>query len=164
MIQRRGYGHAMASRARQAGAAAIEFALLFVLFFALFYALVSYAIAMMLQASFVHAAQEGARAAIAIDPLVFPDVDAYNGGVEARVRSTVDDALDWLPLKAKTRVTGEGVQIDWSGSVMTVRVVYAGYASDPLLPVLDLPIIGEVPRLPTDLAGTATLDFIVMNN
>ncbi|HEU4709219.1 MAG TPA: TadE/TadG family type IV pilus assembly protein, partial [Methylophilaceae bacterium] len=51
------------SRTRQAGAAAIEFALLFTLFFAIFYALVSYAITMLLQQSFTHAAEEGARAA-----------------------------------------------------------------------------------------------------
>lgn len=145
------------SRSKQAGAAAIEFALLFALFFAVFYALVSYAITMLLQQSFTYAAAEGARAAVAVDPLTYSNSTDFSSAVEERVKSTVDEALAWLPAKAKTEVTGENIQIDWSGSVMTVRVVYSGYATDPMMPVLSLPFIGNVPELPTDLAGSATI-------
>ena len=145
------------SSVHQRGAAAIEFALLFTLFFAIYYALVSYAVTMMLQQSFTHAAAEGARAAIAVDPLQYPDTASFNTGVETRVRNTIDNALAWLPTKAKSAVAGENVAIDWSGSTMTVRVVYEGYAADPMLPVLNLPIIGDVPRLPEDLAGSASI-------
>ena len=145
------------SRSKQAGVAAIEFALLFVLFFAIFYALVSYAVTMLLQQSFTHAAAEGARAAVAVDPLTYSNSTDFNSAVETRVKSTIDEALAWLPAKAKTEVTGENVQIDWSGSTMTVRVVYSGYATDPMMPVLSLPFIGNVPKLPTDLAGSATI-------
>jgi Flp pilus assembly protein TadG len=141
----------------QAGAAAIEFALLFTLFFAVFYALVSYAVTMLLQQSFTHAAAEGARAAIAVNPLDYPDTSSFNMAVETRVRSTIDGALAWLPAKAKTAVSGGNIDIDWAGNTMTVRVVYNGYAADPMLPVLSLPMIGNVPRLPQDLVGSANI-------
>ena len=144
-------------KSRQTGAAAIEFALLFTLFFAIFYALVSYAVTMMLQQSFTHAAAEGARAAIAVNPLVYPDTSSFNEAVETRVRSTIDTALAWLPQKAKTAVTGGNVAINWAGSTMTVRVVYRGYATDPMMPALSLPGIGDVPKLPTDLEGSASI-------
>lgn len=144
-------------KSRQTGAAAIEFALLFTLFFAIFYALVSYAVTMMLQQSFTHAAAEGARAAIAVNPLVYSDTTSFNTAVETRVRTTIDNALAWLPQKAKTAVTGGNVAINWSGNTMTVRVVYRGYAADPMMPALSLPGIGDVPKLPTDLAGSATI-------
>lgn len=142
---------------RQKGAAAIEFALLFTLFFAIFYALVTYAVTMLLQQSFTHAAAEGVRAAVAVNPLAYPDTTSFNSDVETRVRNTITNALAWLPEKAKTAVTGDNVDIDWTGSTMTVRVVYDGYAADPMLPVLNLPFIGEVPKLPEDLAGSASI-------
>lgn len=151
---RRGQLHV---RARQTGAAAIEFALLFTLFFAIFYALVSYSMAMLLQQSFTHAAAEGARAAIAVDPLVYANTASFNSDVETRVRNTVNNALAWLPAKARTEVTGENVNINWAGSTMTVQVIYDGYADDPMLPVLSLPFIGDVPRLPEDLRGSASI-------
>lgn len=147
------------SRHKQGGAAAIEFALLFLLFFTLFYALVSYAIAMMLQESFVHAAEEGARAAIAVDPLEFAGTDEYRNAVATRVLGTVGDALSWLPAKAKSAVTGGNINLSWAGDALTVRVVYAGYASDPLLPVLSLPVVGSVPKLPANLVGSATMSL-----
>lgn len=139
------------------GAAAIEFALLFALFFAIFYALVSYAVTMLLQQSFTHAAAEGARAAIAVNPLNYPDTNSFNTAVETRVRSTIDNALDWLPSKAREAVTGDNVVFGWDGNTMTVRVVYEGYAADPMLPVLSLPLIGDVPKLPEHLAGSASI-------
>lgn len=145
----------------QQGAAAIEFVLLFMLFFSLFYALVSYAIAMMLQESLQHAAEEGARAAIAVDPLAYTSSATYeNDGVKPRVRSTVGSALAWLPAKAQTKVLGSGngnVQANLSGDELTVVVSYAGYTADPLLPVLILPVIGAIPKLPADLTGTAVI-------
>ncbi|CAG0979510.1 hypothetical protein MTYP_01677 [Methylophilaceae bacterium] len=147
----------------QRGAAAIEFVMLFVLFFALFYALVSYAIVMLMQSAFVHAAEEGARAAIAVDRLAFSSDAAYlNGGVDPRVRTTVGTALAWMPAKSKTKVLGVNnslVQLSMAGNLLTVRVVYADYASDPLIPMLSLPLIGQIPKVPDDLAGTAVIEL-----
>jgi len=150
-------------RNKQKGAAAIEFALLFVLFFAVFYALVSYAIAMLLQESFQHAAEEGARSAIAVDNLAFASNSAYRSGVEPRVRTTVGDSLSWLPAGVKTQVLGAAnanVQLGWSGTnTLTVTVIYTGYTSNPLMPILTLPAIGQVPKLPADLAGRAVIEL-----
>jgi Flp pilus assembly protein TadG len=149
-------------RRSQSGAAAIEFALLFVLFFVVFYALVSYGMAMMLKESFQHAAEEGARAALAVDNLAFASTGAYQGQVVSRVRTTVGNSLDWLPASIKTRVLGVGngnVQTSWSGNTLTVTVSYTGYTSNPPIPVLTFPVIGEVPRLPADLAGRAVIEL-----
>ena len=147
------------SRDKQIGAAAIEFALLFLLFFVLFYALVSYAFVFMLQNAFVHAAEEGARAAISVDPLAYTSNSNYiNNGVAPEVRSTVGAALDWLPDKAKSHVLGANnanVQVNVVDHVLTVKITYANYRSDPLLPVLNFPGIG--PIIPQSLQGRAIL-------
>jgi Flp pilus assembly protein TadG len=148
---------------RQKGAAAIEFGLLFVLFFVVFYALVSYAMAMLLQESFQHAAEEGARAAIAVDNLAFASNGAYQTSVESQARTTVGNSLSWLPAGIKTQVLGTGnsnVQFSWGGSnSLTVTVIYAGYTTNPLMPVLTFPGIGQVPRLPTNLVGRAVIQL-----
>lgn len=147
----------------QRGAAAIEFVMLFLLFFALFYALVNYAVVMLMQSAFVHAAEEGARAAIAVDRLAYANNLAYlSNGVDPRVRSVVGDSLNWLPAKPKEKVLGAGnnqVQLTMNGNQLTVRVVYSGYANDPIIPMLTLPVIGQIPRVPADLAGTAVIEL-----
>jgi Flp pilus assembly protein TadG len=145
------------------GAVAIEFMLLFMLFFALFYAMVNYAMVMLMQSAFAHAAEEGARAAIAVDRLAFANNLAYlSSGVDPKVRSVVGDALNWLPAKSRDKVLGSGnsqVQLSMSGNQLTVSVVYSGYAADPLIPILTLPIIGQIPKVPADLAGTAVIEL-----
>jgi Flp pilus assembly protein TadG len=148
-------------KSKQQGAVAIEFASLFLLFFVVFYALVTYAVALLLQLAMVHAATEGARSAIAVDPLAFSSSNDYiNNGVQPRVRSTAGAALAWLPTKAKEQVLGANnalVQTTIVNNVLTVRLDYANYAANPLLPVLNMPFIGPVPKLPTNLVGTAQL-------
>jgi hypothetical protein len=95
--------------------------------------------------------------------LAYANNQAYLGnGVDPRVRSVVGDALNWLPAKPKDKVLGAGtsqVQLTMNGSQLTVRVVYSGYANDPLIPMLTLPIIGQIPKVPTDLAGTAVIEL-----
>lgn len=145
----------------QQGAVAIEFVMLFLLFFTLFYAMVNYALVMWMQSAFVHAAEEGARAAIAVDRLAYANSQEYlSSGVDPRVRAVVGNSLSWLPAKVKTKALGAGngqVQLAMAGNQLTVRVVYSSYASDPLIPILTLPVIGQVPQVPTDLAGTAVI-------
>lgn len=147
----------------QHGAVAIEFAMLFLLFFGLFYALVNYAVVMLMQSAFVHAAEEGARAAIAVDRLAYANNQSYlSTGVDPRVRAVVGDSLNWLPAKPKDKVLGAGnsqVQLSMNGNQLTVRVVYSGYANDPLMPMLTLPVIGQIPKVPADLAGTAVIEL-----
>lgn len=147
----------------QKGSVAIEFVMLFILFFTLFYAMVNYAMVMLMQSAFVHAAEEGARAAIAVDRLAYANSMAYlSNGVDPRVRDVVGNSLNWLPAKPKTKVLGTGnsqIQLRMNGNQLTVRVVYRDYASDPLMPILTLPVIGQIPKVPADLAGTAVIEL-----
>jgi Flp pilus assembly protein TadG len=154
-----------AAHRQQQGAAAIEAALLFVIFFSIFYALASYALPMVMIQAFHHAAASGARAAVAVEPMDYPNTVAYvENGVKPRVRTVVGDLLGWLPSAAKSAVLGESnqnIQIDFdpSSDLLTVTVVFPGYTSTPLMPILKLPGIGDVPRLPDDLRGTASLQL-----
>ncbi|MGR9107276.1 MAG: TadE/TadG family type IV pilus assembly protein [Gammaproteobacteria bacterium] len=149
----------------QRGAAAIEAAFLFVIFFSIFYALVSYALPMIMIQAFHHAAASGARAAVAVEPSDFADSSDYmENGVKPRVRTVVGNLLDWLPSVAKSAVLGEAnanvkVDFDPGNDLLTVTVVFPQYTSNPLMPILKLPGIGNVPSLPTDLQGTASLQL-----
>jgi len=147
----------------QKGSVAIEFVMLFLTFFALFYAMVNYALVMLMQSAFVHAVEEGARAAIAVDRLAYANNLVYlSNGVDPKVRSVVGNSLNWLPAKPKDKVLGTGnskVQLSMNGNQLTVRVIYSGYVNDPLIPMLTLPIIGQIPRVPADLAGTAVIEL-----
>lgn len=155
----------------QKGAAAIEAALMFVIFFTLFYAIVSYSLPLLMVQAFNHAAASGARAGVAIEPSD-PDCGdgaqinnaAYQSCVESRVRDVVGDTLSWLPASAGNVVLGsnnDNVAVDInevSGALLlNVTVSFPGYRDNPLIPTLTLPGIGDVPRLPENLTGTASV-------
>lgn len=157
-----------ALNARQRGAAAIEFALIFIPMFALFYALVSYGLVMALMQGMTLAAEEGARAAVAVDRSSFASTDEYmNNGVIPRVRATVGENLGWLPDAIKTHVLGAGnanvgVTLDTgtpAGDVLQVTVIYADYATTPLIPMLTLPGIGQIPRVGSQLQAQANINL-----
>lgn len=148
---------------RQRGAAAIEFALIFIPLFALFYALVSYGLVMALLQGMTLAAEEGARAAVAVDPSFFASTEEYrDNGVIPRVRDQVGQSLAWLPDSVKAHVLGDGnanvvVELDLATNVLQVQVRYPDYASAPLIPTLTLPGIGSVPRMGEDLLAQANV-------
>ena len=152
-------------RRRQRGAAAIEFALIFVPLFALFYAIASYGLVMALIQGMTLAAEEGARAAIAIDPSAYDSTAEYiENGVAPRVRERVGASLSWLPEHIRMHVLGAGNanvnithSMDASEVVLTVQVRYLNYADTPLIPTLTLPGIGAVPRLANDLQAQAII-------
>jgi Flp pilus assembly protein TadG len=152
------------SLSRSRGAVTIEFALLFMIFFALFYAIVTYSLVFLLQTSFNHAASEGARSAISIDPQYFSNNNSYiEQGVSPLVRQTVGDALAWLPSGVREIVLGEGnsnVQVVYADNVLTVRVVYGNYAGNPLIPLLVIPGIGPVFSPAQDIQGTASIRLV----
>lgn len=155
MVALRGPGHR-----RQRGAAAIEFALIFILFFVLFYAIVAYSLAMLLMQGLTQAAEEGVRAAIAVNPLSYASNSAYMASVEATARNRASAALSWLPAKARQQVVdGNHITANMSNSVVTVTVTYPNYATNGLVPTLTIPLVGAVPRMPTDLVGQASLQI-----
>lgn len=155
------FRHSAPIKASAKGAATIEFALVFLLFFTLFYAIVTYALVFLLQTSFNHAANEGARSAISIDPQAFSSESAYvDNGVIPIVRTTVGRALAWLPTRANNAVLGSGnsnVDVSVSNRIVTVRVIYRNYVGNPLVPILNIPGIGPIFLGPPDLQGVAVL-------
>lgn len=149
-------------RRAQQGAAAIEFTFVFLIFFSFFYAMVSYGLVLLLLQGFSFAANEGARAAIAVDPTQYATREDYlDDGVKPRVQEVVTQTLNWLPAKAFNTAVGEGgslvdVQISELGAIR-VSIKYAGYPDDPLIPLLTVPGIGLVPRIPNDLVGESVI-------
>ena len=149
----------------QRGTAAIEAAFLFIIFFTLFYAIVSYSFPLLMLQAFNHAASAGARAAVAVEPDEFSDTADYiQNGVEPRVRGVVGELLDWLPTAAHDAVLGDGnqnVQVDFvqATGILTVTVKFPNYTDNPLMPILTLPGIGDVPKLPQDLTGRAAVQL-----
>ncbi|MCB2428252.1 TadE/TadG family type IV pilus assembly protein [Methylophaga pinxianii] len=150
---------------KQRGAAAIEAALMFVLFFSLFYAIVSYALPLLMVQAFNHAAASGARSALAIEPDEFENTSQFiEQGVKPRVREVIAETLDWLPPTAKTAVLGTQnnnivIEFNETTGVLAVTVIYSGYREAPLIPTLKLPGMGDVPRLPTNLQGSASVSL-----
>ena len=147
---------------RQRGAAAVEFAIVFVVFFALFYAIVSYGMVFMLLQGFSFAANEGARAAIAVDRMKYANEQEYlANGVRPRVQKIVSDVLGWLPSKAYDLAVGPNgskvnVQLTDTGGVR-VSIIYPDYATNPLIPIITLPAIGAVPKVPQNLEGVSVV-------
>jgi Flp pilus assembly protein TadG len=97
---------------RQRGAAALEFGLLFLIFFAVLYGIIGYSLVMLLQQGLTHAAAEGTRAAVRLDPMRFATVTAYQSAAEALARDAALNALNWLPepsrSKVRSKVQGPG--------------------------------------------------------
>lgn len=151
-------------RRSQRGAAALEFALIFILFFALFYAIVSYSLAMLLMQGFTQAAEEGVRSGVAISRLTYTDDASYQSGVAVAARQRAATALQWLPTIAKNIVIGDDADnpsnitatATIAGGITTISVTVT-YPNYNLIPKLKLPLVGDVPKLPDDLTGSASL-------
>lgn len=135
----------------EAGGVAIEFVLIFPLLFALFYGIISYALPLLMMQAFHAAAADGARAAVSV---ILEPEDTY----ETRVRETASDVsserVAWLMPLSGDRIT---VTSSVDAGVLSVRVAYPGYLANPPLPVLTLPLVGDIPRLPDTLAGEASV-------
>ena len=150
------------SSRRERGASAIEFAIVFPLFFGLIYIMVSYGLLFSLQHSITEAARESARAAVACDPTL--TTSEHETCVTDRVRATAAAALDWLPSDLRTRILGASnanVEVTFDsgaiGKTVHVTVELPDYASNPILPTLSVWPLGEIPPLPSRLAGRAVV-------
>jgi Flp pilus assembly protein TadG len=152
---------------RTRGAAAIEFAFIFPLFFAVLYASVSYSLAMLVQMGMSNAAADGTRAAIQlVDPLQFNQA-GFNAAAKQRVTQAVRASLAWLPaskvdaIVANISISTAPDPGNGAGSTAGVRVnvlvQWKDYSRAPLVPVLDLPLVGKVPNLPNDLSGSSSM-------
>ncbi len=139
---------------RQKGAAAIEFAAVFVIFFAVFYGLVSYSLPLLMMQSFNAAATEAVRRAVAIDPASAN----YSTTVQTLAASTVTNQLNWMP--TALAFDASNVSASYVGKILTVTITYPQAKLTSVLPVLVLPIIGQVPNLPANLIATASLQLV----
>jgi len=136
---------------RQKGAVAIEFAIVFLMFFAVFYGLLSYSLPMLMMQSFNQASSEAARRCVALDP----NSATYATDVNNLARQTLESQLSWLPGSLGFQFASDATVTLSSGRLLTVTIHYSKSKLTSTLPVLVLPGIGEVPRLPATL-GTQT--------
>jgi len=137
---------------RQKGAAAIEFVAVFMVFFAVFYGLVSYALPMLMLQSFNQAASEAVRRCVALEP--GSAVDSYT----TVARQAIDRQLAWMPA-ALGFAASKDAKVELSGTLLSVTIEYPRERLNNVLPVLVLPLIGEVPRLPALLQAKASLQL-----
>ena len=146
------------SPTRQRGAAAIEFALVFVIFFAIFYALVTYSLPLLMMQSFNNAAAEAVRQSVAISPGSAANPAAYATLVTTQASSALSTQLSWIPSTFGFNVTSDAA-VTFDGKLLKVRIDYPRSKLTQVLPVLTLPVIGDVPNLPTYLSAEASLQL-----
>ncbi|MDO7904271.1 TadE/TadG family type IV pilus assembly protein [Pseudomonas sp. K1(2024)] len=140
---------------RQKGAAAIEFVAVFLLFFAVFYGLVSYALPMLMLQSFHHASSEAVRRCVALDPAS----SSHAADVQTLARQVVARQLSWMPAALDFQPASD-VRVTLSADkVLTVVIDYPKRKLTRVLPLLVLPMIGEVPRLPQRLHAEASVQL-----
>jgi len=142
------------------GAVAIEFALIFAVFVALFYAVVSYGFVFAVVQGFTYAAEDSLRAAIATDCTQLTTAECKTR-ITGVIRDQVADSLGWMPERIREKAlgeSGENVLVDCDTNYLCdVSIQYANTAQDPLVPTIELPVVGAVPKLPALLVGRARL-------
>lgn len=155
----------------QSGATAIEFAFVLPLLIALTYALFVYSYVYVVYESINFAAQQGAEAAVAVDP----GVDDVAGLITVRAQTTIASVLDWLPESQRAASigpngsavlvtfcspSGGGGQycpaVETGATPVVVRINFPLLAPN-LFPVLELPLIGTVPPLPAAIVGVGVV-------
>lgn len=137
---------------RQKGAAAIEFVAVFMVFFAVFYGLVSYALPMLMVQSFNQAASEAVRRCVALEP------DSAAASYNTVAQQAIDQQLAWMPAALGFSAVKDA-KVELSGKLLTVTIQYPRERLTRVLPVLVLPVIGEVPHLPEQLQAKASLQL-----
>lgn len=140
---------------RQKGAVAIEFALVFITFFAVFYGLLGYGLPMMMLQSFHQASAEAVRRCVALDP----SSASYSSDVQTLAKQVLDQQLAWMPSALGFKASTDANVSLTAGKLLTVKINYSKAKLTNVLPVLSLPVVGEVPRLPASLQAEASLQL-----
>lgn len=144
-------------RRHQHGAVAIEFAVLFSIFFAVLYAIIAYSLPLLLMLTFKQVAADAARAAVAVDPAA---QGGYALNLEKRVKQVIE-AESWIG-NTSWYATCDGHEGSFSkldGRTLSVCIRYKhpNYNAEPIAPVLSLPGIGQIPRLPDLIEGRSSI-------
>lgn len=134
----------------QEGAVAIEFALIFPVLFAVAYSIIAYGMAFTLIQSFTYAAEDALRASLAAECAESICTEAE---LAAEVAIQVTGSLNWLSTSiVNTAVSGANFFTCDVDRICTVEL-----RAPPILSGLTLPIIGNVPPMPAELVGRASL-------
>lgn len=145
-----------ASRKKQKGAVAIEFALVFIIFFAVFYGIVSYSVPLLLVQSFNEATSEAVRRSVALDPTT----PGYSTAVVTLANSVLQQQLSWVPPVFNiTYGVGGNASASYTGGVLTASVSYPTSKLALVIPFLVLPGVGTVPSLPVNLTAQSSIQF-----
>lgn len=141
-------------RVRQAGGAALEFAVVFPIFFMIFYAIVTYGLIMVAQQSITLAAEEGARAALRFAATnQVRDTNAENAAVGN------GSAAAWLAdrLEFNGQLLDSCPYATGASRCYRVTVTYPEYRDNPLVPLIIGPLMGVV--VPEQLSSTAIVQI-----
>ncbi|WP_372860751.1 TadE/TadG family type IV pilus assembly protein [Spongiibacter sp.] len=134
----------------QTGSTAIEFALIFPAFFAIIYAIVSYGMAFLILQSLTYAGEDALRAALGTDCAA---AICTAEELEPIVAQQVRDSLSWLSTSiVNDSIAGDDFFSCDANMLCTVRL-----SVPPVLGGLTLPLVGQVPKLPAQLVGNASL-------
>lgn len=139
---------------KQAGNAAIEFAIVFPIFFLIFYAIVTYGLIMVAQQSITLAAEEGARAA-----LRYAATEADRNANAQNAALGAGSVAAWL----SSRLDFNGTLLDpcpyaiGDERCYRVTVTYPDYRNNPLIPRLFGPLMNVV--IPDQLSSTAVVQI-----
>ena len=133
---------------RQRGATAVEFALLFPFLFAVIYGGITYGFVFFLQQRVNFAAQEGVRAAVALNP----DDSNYN----ANLVDTVNQAVLYSFSATGAAQPRLSIVPPTAGLQPNTIVVRVNYDLAGLFPTIMIPQIGPVPSVPPTLTAVAT--------
>ncbi|WP_131186253.1 TadE/TadG family type IV pilus assembly protein [Stutzerimonas kirkiae] len=144
---------------RQRGATAIEFVVLFGILFGVLYSIIAYSIPLLLMLTFQHTAAEAARASIA----VVAGHEDYAQRIEERIEDVIRHS--WLyNADASKRWYGHCAgnsygQLAADGRSLEVCIRYrnANYNAAPIVPALELPLLGQLPRLPERIEGRSSI-------
>lgn len=157
-------GHRLALRAaaprRQAGIAAVEFALVFVVIFMIFYGIATFGAVLYTQQAVSRAAEDGARAAALLTALPMSDAD--------KIRGTVYDSLAGSLVVPTTASSSLGSRRTWIANHVSVTVAQTGatpnanvvvtvtypYSANRLLPTM--PLLDTSRWMPDNLHSRAT--------
>lgn len=145
---------------KQKGVATIEFALVFSLLFFVFWGIVSYTFPLIVLQSMNRAVAEGARVAAEESPLQTNFIEIAS----AAAADEVAQQLAWLPAGWRTPIT-QSISFNPSpecslarpNCLLVVEARYPNYVGNPIVPVISLPGLGTVPKVPNDLVARASL-------
>lgn len=138
--------------ARDAGSAAVEFALVFPLLFLVLYGIVTYSVVFVAQQNLTLAAEEGARAALA-----YQSATTVASALSARGSNAckvANQSTGWLGAYAQCAVQAQSCSYDSAMACIRVTLTY-DYAGHPLVPTLPLLNLA----LPQTLSSVATVQL-----